>query len=226
MSELPSGIWRQAELLCVAGSLRQLPPDRGREIAFAGRSNAGKSSAINALTGRRALARTSRTPGRTRALIFFALGDAERRLVDLPGYGFARVPAEVQRAWAGLVEGYLAARRSLAGVVLVMDARHPFKALDEQLLEWCARARVPVQVLLTKADKLARRERRATLEAARERLAAAPWGRVGVALFSATRREGLAALSGCLEGWLDPSCGQKEAPACCSGGGRDTSRGQ
>ena len=160
--------YRQACFLTSVASIRGLPADRGREVAFAGRSNAGKSSAINALTGRRHLARTSRTPGRTRLINFFEL-DEERRLVDLPGYGYAKVPRSMSREWGALVGKYLESRESLAGVVVLMDIRHPLTELDATLLDWCRAADLPVLAVLTKADKLARGRRAAALAEAPDR---------------------------------------------------------
>ncbi len=133
----------------------QAPPDTGREVAFAGRSNAGKSSALNRITGQRALARTSKTPGRTRLINFFAVDPVgEHRLVDLPGYGFARVSQEVKARWERHLQAYLETRRTLVGLVLLMDIRHPLKDTDRALLHWCREAALPVHILLTKADKL------------------------------------------------------------------------
>jgi GTP-binding protein len=131
----------------------QLPPDQGREVAFAGRSNTGKSSVINALTGQKRLARVSRTPGRTRELNFFQVGPGAR-IVDLPGYGYARVSREQGRNWARILPAYLARRRSLAGVVVVMDIRHPFRELDLIFLRQLERARIPFHIVLNKADAL------------------------------------------------------------------------
>ncbi len=148
---------------------RELPPPGVPELAFAGRSNAGKSSAINALTGRRRLAFVSKTPGRTQLINFFSLGDAAF-LVDLPGYGYAGVPAEVQRHWDTLVGGYIAERDSLAGVVVVMDARHPLTALDRRLIEWLRDAGRPVHALLTKSDKISRQAAQQTLAKVRREL--------------------------------------------------------
>jgi len=133
----------------------QLPPERGAEVAFAGRSNAGKSSAINAICARRKLAFISRTPGRTQVINFYRAGDTAY-LVDLPGYGYARVPAAVRARWERLLNAYLRTRHALRGVFVVMDARHPLTVLDQSLLEWLAPTRRPVVVLLAKADKLTR----------------------------------------------------------------------
>ncbi len=133
----------------------QAPPDTGREVAFAGRSNAGKSSALNRITGQRSLARTSKTPGRTRLINFFAVDPAaEHRLVDLPGYGFARVSQEMKARWEHHLQAYLETRRSLVGLILLMDIRHPLKETDRAMLHWCREAGLPAHILLTKADKL------------------------------------------------------------------------
>lgn len=172
-----------AAFLRAAGSLAELPPEGPPEIAFAGRSNVGKSSAINALLGRRSLARTSKTPGRTQTINFYAVGD-ELRFVDLPGYGFARVPLAMRAQWQALVGGYLASRAALRAVVVVMDARHPLTPLDLQLLGWLKSA--PLIVLLSKADKLSRAEQAQTLRAVRERLPSAK-----VELFSSITRQGV-----------------------------------
>jgi len=147
--------YRQARYWLSADKLSQLPDDSGVEVAFAGRSNSGKSSAINTITQQSALARTSKTPGRTQQIIFFRLDD-QHRLVDLPGYGYAKVSEEVKLKWQSTVEGYLTHRQSLAGIVLTMDIRHPMKAFDEQMVAWCAQVNMPLHILLTKSDKLKR----------------------------------------------------------------------
>lgn len=147
----------QIRFLTSAAEAAGMPPDRGAEVAFAGRSNVGKSSALNRLVARRGLARASATPGRTQLVNFFALDpDASLRLVDLPGYGFARAPSDVLARWTALVEGYLSRRRSLAGLVLLADSRHAPKPADETLAEWARASALPLLVLLTKADKLGR----------------------------------------------------------------------
>ena len=169
---------------------RELPPPGAPEIAFAGRSNAGKSSAINTLAGRRRLAFVSKTPGRTQLINFFALG-ANAYLVDLPGYGYAGVPGEVREHWKHLVGTYIAERASLAVVVVVMDARHPLTALDLTLLEWLRAAGRPAHVLLTKSDKLSKQAAQATLAGARRDLATVYPGAT-VQLFSSLKREGIA----------------------------------
>ncbi|WP_174627206.1 ribosome biogenesis GTP-binding protein YihA/YsxC [Candidatus Methylobacter favarea] len=147
-------LYHQAKFVNSAPLLADAPPDQGREVAFAGRSNAGKSSAINALTRQNALARISKTPGRTQMLNFFEINE-QQRFVDLPGYGYAKVPASVKKKWHELMENYLTRRKSLCGIILVMDIRHPLTEFDRQMLEWCEHTGLPLHVLLTKADKLA-----------------------------------------------------------------------
>ena len=168
---------------------RELPPEGLPELAFAGRSNAGKSSAINALAGRRRLAFMSKTPGRTQLINFFSVGGAY--LVDLPGYGYAGVPAEVRRHWDHLVGTYVAERASLAGVVVVMDVRHPLTELDLQLLGWLRDAGRPAHVLLTKADKLSRQSAQRTLAQVRRELERHSPGATAQ-LFSSLKAEGIA----------------------------------
>ncbi|HZN22643.1 MAG TPA: ribosome biogenesis GTP-binding protein YihA/YsxC [Burkholderiales bacterium] len=148
-------LFSTARFVASAHELHELPPDFGAEVAFAGRSNAGKSSALNALTQRKRLAFVSKTPGRTQTINFFEC-DGNRRLVDLPGYGYAAVPQKERAHWGKLISAYLQNRRSLRGLVLIVDARHPLTPLDRQLLEWHAASGQPVLVLLTKADKLTR----------------------------------------------------------------------
>jgi GTP-binding protein len=165
---------------------RQFPPDAGAEVAFAGRSNAGKSSALNAITGRTSLARISKTPGRTQLLNFFAVGES-RRLVDLPGYGYAKVPAKMQAHWRELMGQYVGTRLSLAGIVIVMDARRPLGEFDQQMLAWTRAHGVPVHVLLTKADKLNRGAATLALKTVKASLHAGETAQ----LFSATERTGV-----------------------------------
>ena len=152
--------FRAARFITSSSSLRQLPPEHSvdgdsREVAFAGRSNAGKSSALNALTGQKSLARTSKTPGRTQLINTFELMP-QRYLVDLPGYGYAKVPEAVRRQWQTLLQRYLNHRQSLRGLCILMDVRHPLTPLDQQLIDWCFEANLSCYVLLTKADKLKR----------------------------------------------------------------------
>ena len=141
---------------------KHLPPESGIEIAFAGRSNAGKSSALNRLTQQKSLARTSKTPGRTQLINVFEIEEG-KRLIDLPGYGFAKVPLEMKKKWQRSLGEYLQQRESLQGLVVLMDIRHPFKELDQQLIYWAIDADIPVLALLTKADKLKQGARKATL---------------------------------------------------------------
>lgn len=183
-------VFQNAQFLLAAPDGRHLPPDEGAEVAFAGRSNAGKSSALNALTGRRALARTSRTPGRTQQLVVFAL-DEDRRLVDLPGYGFAKAPRAMRQHWEKVIERYLRERESLRALVLIMDIRHPLKEVDCQLLAFCDAIDLPCLCLLTKADKLSRNQAGKALRQTREAIEAQGWD-VELILFSATARQGVA----------------------------------
>lgn len=150
-------LYRQASFITSAAKLSQCPEDEGFEVAFAGRSNAGKSSAINAICDQKALARTSRTPGRTQLINFFHV-DETRRLVDLPGYGYAKVAESVKKDWQGELARYLEKRQCLRGLMLVMDCRHPLKNYDLQMLEWANQIEIPVHVLLSKVDKLNRKE--------------------------------------------------------------------
>lgn len=196
-------IYPDASFLHSAHNPAQFLPDHGMEVAFAGRSNAGKSSAINVIVGRKQFARVSRTPGRTQLINFFALDDAVpggRRLVDLPGYGFAKVPEQVQRHWRGLMEAYFDQRRSLTGVVTVVDVRRGLLDYDLQMFEWAAHADCAAHVLLTKADKLSRGAASATLHAVRRELA----GRASVQLFSALTRQGVDEARIALEGLMPP----------------------
>jgi len=162
----------QATFLTSAAKLSQCPQDDGIEVGFCGRSNAGKSSAINYLTDQRKLARTSKTPGRTQLINFFSITDAFR-LVDLPGYGYARVPTAVKREWHKNIDAYLKHRQSLCGLVLVMDIRHPLKEFDRMMLDWSEQANLPIHILLTKADKLKRGAQQATLLKVRRALSEA-----------------------------------------------------
>jgi GTP-binding protein len=197
--------YQGARFLTAAARIQQAPPDRGREVAFAGRSNAGKSSAINAVCHQTALARTSKTPGRTQQLIFFALDD-QRRLVDLPGYGYAKVPEEVKQAWQTQMALYLQQRRSVAGLVVVMDIRHPLSDLDRHMFQWGGRAGLPMLALLTKADKLKAGAAKDAERAVR-RVLGEMVGGFEVLRFSALRREGVEAVQGRLDAWLQRSPG-------------------
>jgi GTP-binding protein len=194
--------------LRAAGRGADLPAPGPLEIAFAGRSNVGKSSAINALAGRAGLARTSRTPGRTQTINFYDLGE-DARLVDLPGYGYARVPREMRTQWRSLVGAYFSAPRALAAVVLVMDARHPLTPLDVQFVAWLGEnAAAPrLLALLTKADKLSRAAQQDALRAVRQRLVAGD-----AALFSSATRQGVDECRDLLGGWLAAGRKNKKPP--------------
>ena len=192
--------YRAARFLTSAARLEQCPPDAGWEVAFAGRSNAGKSSAINSLTGNSRLARTSRTPGRTQLLNFFSLSD-QQRLVDLPGYGFAKVPERVKREWVKQIEAYLQHRQSLRGLILMMDVRHPLQDFDRMMLDWAVAAAMPVHILLTKADKLKKGPAKNSLFKVQGELAAHA-DLITVQLFSALKHTGLDQLRAVLDAWL------------------------
>jgi len=204
MSAYPS-----VQFLTSANAVQQLPVDTGVEVAVAGRSNAGKSSAINAITQRKGLARTSKTPGATRLINFFEL-EPGRRLVDLPGYGFAAVSGSMRQHWGELLEAYFAKRQSLRGTVVVMDVRHPLTAYDQDMLALALKRKVPVHVLLTKADKLSRNAGRQALAGVRRDLAAA--GIVTAQLFSAHSGDGVPAARGAIERLLDGKPVEKETP--------------
>jgi GTP-binding protein len=194
-------IYHQAKFLISAAKLSQCPPDNGLEVAFAGRSNAGKSSALNTLCQQKALARTSKTPGRTQLLNFFSV-DEQRRLVDLPGYGFAKVAEKVKLQWQGTLADYLENRLSLRGVILLMDVRHPLKEFDRQMLEWSCHIGRPAHILLTKADKLGRGAGANSLQQVKREIA--PLGAmVSVQLFSALKRQGVDQAHAVLDQWLE-----------------------
>ncbi len=183
-----------------APDIRHLPADSGIEVAFAGRSNAGKSSALNTLTNQKSLARISKTPGRTQLINLFEVADGIR-LVDLPGYGYAEVPEEMKRKWQRALGEYLQKRNCLKGLVVLMDIRHPLKDLDQQMLEWAVDAGLPVLVLLTKADKLAQGARKSQLTMVRE--AVLPlMGDIQVETFSSLKKTGVDKLRQKLDNWF------------------------
>ena len=196
-----------ATFLRAVGQAADLLPPGPAEIAFAGRSNVGKSSAINALLGRRRLARISKTPGRTQTINFYEIGEGQR-LVDLPGYGYARVSKLLREQWGALVGAYLQNREGLAAVVVVMDARHPLTPLDLQLLGWLQRSRV--LALLSKADKLSRAEQAATLSKVRLQLEGE------VRLFSSTTRQGVDECRELLGEWLKNESGPPQSVAAAA----------
>lgn len=194
--------FRSARFLTSASRLNQCPEDQGAEVAFAGRSNAGKSSAINTLTGNSKLARISKTPGRTQLINFFDLNVEGTRLVDLPGYGYAKVPVAMKQQWQKHLDNYLQNRQCLRGLVLVSDIRHPMKEFDQMMVEWCRQAEMPLHVLLTKADKLKKGPAQSTLLQLRKHLKEQLGDRVSVQTFSALKRSGVDQLQQRLSEWL------------------------
>lgn len=193
-------LYRNTRFLTSAAHLGQAPPDSGLEVAFAGRSNAGKSSAINTLCGQKSLTRISKTPGRTQLLNFFQV-TAERRLVDLPGYGYAKVSESVKLQWQGFMADYLERRRCLCGIILLMDLRHPLTDYDQAMLDWNARRGIAAHILLTKADKLKRGPALEQLRKVEKRLAQWPL-EVSVQLFSSLKRQGIDEAHAVLDRWL------------------------
>ncbi len=196
---------QQTEFLLSAPTFNLCPEDTGLEVAFAGRSNAGKSSAINALTNQRQLARSSKTPGRTQMINFFTIGDKEenkdKRLIDLPGYGYAAVPKDMKIKWQVELEEYLVERESLVGLVLLTDIRHPLKAFDVQMLAWAKSGDLPVHLLLTKADKLKFGAQKNALLKIQKELKKLELP-CSVQLFSALKKEGLEELAMVMGNWL------------------------
>ncbi len=193
--------YHQTKFLTSAAQLAQLPEDNGIEIAFAGRSNAGKSSALNALTQQKNLARTSKTPGRTQLINLFQL-DAKRRLVDLPGYGYAKVSTSMKQRWQQTLEDYLQRRHCLTGLILLMDCRHPLKDFDQQMLGWATRSELPTHILLTKADKLSRNQQQHTLIKVKQYIRHLAPLQPSVQCFSALKKTGLDELSHQLNCWF------------------------
>jgi GTP-binding protein len=184
-----------------APDLSHLDEDSGIEIAFAGRSNAGKSSALNRLTDQKSLARTSKTPGRTQMINLFEIGP-DKRLVDLPGYGYAKVPLELKRKWQVALSEYLSLRKSLKGIVVLMDIRHPLKDSDQDLIRWAVESDLPVLSLLTKSDKLKSGRRKAQILTARE-ASLAFCGDVMTHSFSSSNGDGLKELVKVLDKWFE-----------------------
>ena len=195
-----TSLLRQAVFLQSAEKLNQLPTESIAEVAFTGRSNAGKSSALNILTGKRRLAHVSKTPGRTRLINFFQVAHAAF-LVDLPGYGYAQVPGEMKKHWARLLTGYLGSRPQICGLVAVMDARHPMTPLDIQLLDWFKVTGKPVHVLLTKADKLSKSQA-ATQLAIVETVLRKDYEGYTAQLFSSTSKLGLKQAEAVINEWF------------------------
>jgi GTP-binding protein len=195
-----SNHYARTRFLTSATGLHDLPPDDALEVAFAGRSNSGKSSALNVITDRKTLARTSKTPGRTRLVNVFEVFPG-RHLVDLPGYGYAKVAAKVQRHWGDMLDAVLRGRGSLQGMMLLMDVRHPLTDLDQQMLVWCRSSHLPVHILLTKSDKLSRGKASGVLQSVRA------WAQredhaATAQLFSASARLGVDEARQQLDRWL------------------------
>ena len=202
MSEIKLN-YHKTRFLTSAANIKQLPEDNGIEIAFAGRSNAGKSTALNALTNQKNLARTSKTPGRTQLINLFEVA-SNCKLVDLPGYGYAAVPEQMKLQWQKSLAEYLQKRECLGGVVILMDIRHPLKDLDQQMIEWAVSSDLAVLLLLTKADKLSQSERSKTVKMVRE--AILPFqGNIQVEAFSAQNKLGIDRLSAKLDEWFAPN---------------------
>jgi GTP-binding protein len=207
------GLFSQAAFYTTVNHLKDLPLHGGKEVAFVGRSNAGKSSAINTLANHVRLAYTSKTPGRTQHLNYFSLGKIDggnidggnnNFLVDLPGYGYAKVPPESKRHWEALLSGYLQTRDELCGLVVIMDSRHPLTELDENMLEWFAPTGKPVHILLTKSDKLSRQQATLTLNRVKSHLAE-HFSQCSVQLFSSLKKLGTDEAEKIIAGWFAQS---------------------
>ena len=196
-------LYHQAQFLTSAPRVENAPPDVGAEVAFAGRSNAGKSSALNTLANHNRLAYVSKQPGRTQLINFFSLGN-DRFLVDLPGYGYAKVPVAMREHWQMTLSKYLSQRSTLHGLVLVMDCRHPLTPLDRQMLDWFSPSGRPIHVLLTKSDKLSRNAANQTLQAVKKELQST-WGNCTIQLFSSLKKQGVEEAEKVIGAWLNPS---------------------
>ncbi len=195
-------LFQQAVFHTTVAHLRDLPRDSVREVAFAGRSNAGKSSAINTLAGRVRLAFVSKTPGRTQHLNYFTLAEG-KYFVDLPGYGFAKAPEEIRSQWEGLIGPYLSKRDQLVGLVVIMDSRRPFTELDRRLIDWFRPTGRPIHILLSKADKLSRQEQTKILREVKAEIAQWGEGPYSAQLFSSLKRSGIEEAESVLAAWLD-----------------------
>ena len=195
-------LYQKASFLASASRLNNAPPDSGLEVAFAGRSNAGKSSAINTITHQKSLARVSKTPGRTQLLNFFTLDD-HRRLVDLPGYGYAKVPEAMHKSWGAMIENYLSRRQALRGVFLIMDIRHPMTEFDGRMIDWCQHFDLALHVTLTKSDKLSRGAAMDTFHRVTAELNKRQQNPVSVQLFSSLKRSGIEEAHARLDAWLE-----------------------
>ena len=192
-------LYQQAKYLTSAVKISQLPRDVGAEVAFMGRSNSGKSSALNTITGIKGLARTSSTPGRTQMINLFGLDDLHT-LVDLPGYGYAKVPRPIKERWEAVTHEYLETRQSLCGVVLMMDVRHHSKEADQEIITWSASCGMPLHILLTKADKLKKSGQRQALQSVQVAMKA--FTNVSVQLFSSLERTGVSEVRSVLDQWF------------------------
>ncbi|USD32497.1 MULTISPECIES: ribosome biogenesis GTP-binding protein YihA/YsxC [Vibrio] len=199
--------YQNTHFITSAPDIRHMPEDEGIEVAFAGRSNAGKSSSLNRLTNQKSLAKTSKTPGRTQLINLFKVTDG-CHIVDLPGYGFAQVPLEMKRKWQKSLGEYLQKRQSLKGLVVLMDIRHPMKDLDQQLIFWAVDSGIPVQVLLTKADKLKSGARKAQVLKIKKD-SAGFGGDVSVAAFSSLKGIGVDVLRNKLDEWFAPAVAEQ-----------------
>lgn len=209
MSKQPiNHYYRQAKFLISAASPKQFPKGESIEVAFVGRSNAGKSSSINTLCDNKGLAKISKTPGRTRLVNYFEL-DEKRRLVDLPGYGFAKVPKPIKEEWQRLMGRYLEQKDVLRGLVIIMDIRHPLKEFDLQMLDWCEHYGLPTHILLTKSDKLKRGAQQATLLKCRKFLKEEGY-KASIQTFSSLKKDGLEELVNKLNDWMDLSVKEPE----------------
>ena len=203
-------LFQNAVFLTTVANLRDLPQDALREVAFAGRSNAGKSSAINTLAGRVRLAYVSKTPGRTQHLNYFTLAEG-KYFVDLPGYGFAKAPEAIRSQWEGLIGPYLSKRDQLVGFVVIMDSRRPFTELDVRLIDWFRPTGRPIHIMLSKADKLSRQEQTKVLRSVKAEIAT--WGDAelySVQLFSSLKKTGVEEAERVLAGWLEIEIKTKE----------------
>lgn len=197
---MKKSIYQNATFLLSVANLSQLPPDRGYEVAIVGRSNSGKSSVLNQLTHNKSLARVSKTPGRTQHINLFGL-DEKRRIADLPGYGYAKVPPAVKRHWEQTLGEYLRSRECLKGIVLVMDIRHPLKEFDKQMLAWGTACELPMHILLNKSDKLGIGAAKKTLLEVQKAVGVLE-NPVSVQLFSALKSEGVKEFQDVLKGWF------------------------
>jgi GTP-binding protein len=203
-------IYTEATFLTSAAKVNQLPEDTGAEVAFAGRSNAGKSSAINCLTGIKQLARTSKTPGRTRLMNCFILQDEAYRLIDLPGYGYAKVSLAMKKEWQAHLAHYLDVRKSLKGLIVLMDIRHPLMPLDQSMIDWALSRELPVHVLLTKSDKISRSQAKNTLFKVQKQYE--PYEAIfSIQTFSSLKRQGLETLHQVLDRWYGAADEQAES---------------